>query len=75
MLSSAAALARSVDDDIATELMETELARSSFGVSEVTVALDDAVDDVMGVNVVLAGKNSVDDRLAFPFPPSVGVFS
>ena len=43
---------------MAIELM-TE---TSFGVSDVRVTLDNAVvEDVMGVSVVLGGKNRVDE--------------
>ena len=56
--STAAALAKRADDEMAIELM-TE---TSFGVSDVRVTLDNAVvEDVMGVSVVLGGKNRVDE--------------
>jgi hypothetical protein len=42
---------------MAIELM-TE---TSLGVSDVKVTLDNAVEDVMGVSVVLGGKNRVDE--------------
>jgi hypothetical protein len=55
--STAAALAKRADDEMAIELM-TE---TSLGVSDVKVTLDNAVEDVMGVSVVLGGKNRVDE--------------
>ena len=55
--SAAAALAKRADDEMAIELM-TE---TSLGVSDVKVTLDNAVEDVMGVSVVLGGKNRVDE--------------